>query len=103
MVRKLVLVKGPFLPLKCRMLVSSVAATNLSGPGCSRICSFSLSSDGAENRNGQNKRNHGGEPQARQFNSLSDRNRRDRAGADQPHPQQGDDGRQNRRNKQTVA
>src|SRR6266481_770599 len=98
-----VLIMGPLLLSKCRMLFSSVAATNISRPGLLPDLLFFAQSDGAENRNGRNKRNHGGEPQARQFNPLSDRKRRDRVGADQPDPQQMDDGRQNKRNEQAVA
>src|SRR6202163_2026796 len=99
-----VLVKGPLLLSKHRMLVSSVAATNISRPGLiPDLLSFSLASDGAENCHGRNKRNHGSEPQARQFNSFPDRKRRDRVGADQPDPQQMDDGGQNKRNEHAIA
>src|SRR6266481_1905571 len=91
-VRKLFLVRGPFLLLKCRMLVPPLQRQTYSGPGCPRICSLFAHSDGAENRNGRNKRNHGSEPQARYFNSFSDRNRRDRVGADETDPQQMDSG-----------
>src|ERR1700716_992193 len=79
-VRKLFLVERPFL-LKCRMLVPPLQRQTYSGPGWSRICSFSLHSDDAEYCNGRNKRNQASEPQARQFNSLSDRKRCDRVGA----------------------
>src|SRR2546421_3917209 len=60
-------------------------------------------SDGAKNRNGRNKRNHGCEPQARNLNALPDRQRRDRVDADKGDPQQMNDGGKHQRNEQPVA
>src|SRR6478736_7630432 len=101
MARYLLLLTG--LPLKCRMLVPPVAATNIQARVDPGSALFRIGSDGAENHNGHAKRNHGCEPQARYFNALADRERKDRIGADEPDPRQMDHGGQNQRDEQAVA
>src|SRR6266481_7333146 len=83
-----VLVLGPLLLSKCRMLVPPLQRQDIFRPGLTPDLLFFACSDGAENRNGRSKRNQAGEPQARQFNSFPDGKRRDRVGADTPDPQQ---------------
>src|SRR6266700_7645992 len=102
-VRKLFLVKGPFLPLKRRILNPPVAATNKTQARVAPGSALFRLSDGAENRHGRNKRNHGCEPQARNFNALSDRQRQDRVGTEKRDPQQVDDRGQHQRDEQPVA
>src|ERR1700688_1734612 len=60
-----VLIMGPLLLSKRRMLVPPLQRQPASARGCSRTFSFAPCRDGAEDRNGRNKRNRGGEPQAR--------------------------------------
>src|SRR3954453_6137726 len=104
MVIKRVLVTGPLLLSKRRMLVPPLQRQTSQARVVFRICSFSDVSDGAENRRGRNKRNHGREPQARQFSSFfSDRERQQRVGAEKGDPQQMNDGGCNERDEQPVA
>src|ERR1700730_6785843 len=88
-----VLLAGPLLISKFRMVVPPLQRQTYSGPGSSRIWFFSFPSNGAKYCNRRSKRNQGGEPKARQFNSFSDRQRRERVGANEADPQQMDDGR----------
>src|ERR1700761_1371460 len=70
------------------------------GPGSAL---FSLPSDGAEYRSRRNKRNDGSEPEARQFNSFADRQRRHRVGADKADPQEVNDRGRDERDEKTIA
>src|SRR6266705_1841977 len=91
-VRKLFLVNGPFLPLKRRILDPPVAATNKTQARVDPGSALFRFSDGAEDRHGRHKRNHGSEPQARNFNALPDRHCQKRLSSDKADPQQMDDG-----------
>src|SRR5216684_266635 len=103
-IRTRVLITGPLLFSKRRMLVPPLQRQTIQARVEPRICSFSPASDGAENRSGRNKRNHGSEPQARQFNArFPDRKRQNRVGADQTNPYQVNDGSHDQRDEQPVA
>ena len=103
MARYLLLLTGPFLPLKCRMLVPPVAATNIQARVDPGSALFALAQTVRKITTATPSEITVASHRLDISTPFADRERKDRIGADEADPQQMDHGGQNQRDEQAVA